>query len=376
MLYMAINKFTTESVQKVSESLEKKISDITGGDPVLAEAPENPYVNGYNQWSIQGDKFYFGYPTIDILPAGFYETLYDNQAGQYFFKKKSILTEEILMLPDDSLEIIVRDITKFWESRDLYDKYDYVYKRGILLYGPPGCGKTSLINLLSKKLIEDYNGIVINITDVDQIYNFNSILEPFKEIEGDRKIIVIFEDIDNFTKDRNVLTKLLNILDGQGKIDNVVNIATTNYPEELEERIANRPSRFDRRYEIGLPTYKVREFYVKQKMHKEDLEKIDLEKWLRSTEGFTLDHLKELLLSYTVLGYSFEDALAEMQNMIKTGQLRSVKSISQPDAIGFTTKSSKGLRNQTKEGLVVNDTEMVEYFKKHLKRTSKISLKK
>ena len=78
---------------------------------------------------------------------------------------------------------------------------------------------------------------------------------PLREIEPDRKIILILEDIDNFINvDKALLTKLLQILDGSNKLDNIITIATTNYQEKLEERIANRPSRFDRRYEIGLPS--------------------------------------------------------------------------------------------------------------------------
>jgi len=54
---------------------------------------------------------------------------------------------------------------------------------------------------------------------------------------------------------------VLNLLDGVKQVDNIIYIATTNYPELLEERILNRPSRFDRRFHIGTPSAEVRKFY-------------------------------------------------------------------------------------------------------------------
>lgn len=312
------------SIKEADQNIPKNISTDAEEAEVNIEqiVEENLYTGGHTQWSIQGDNFYATYSTVPELPSGFYEMGYDTTLGQFYLKKKRLITEEIFKLPDDNFESIIEDIKKFWDSKDLYKKYGYVYKRGILLYGPPGCGKTSLINLLCDDLIYNQEGIVINISEPDHIYDIHKVLTPLREIEPDRKIIMIFEDIDNFTKEKTILTKLLNILDGNGKMDNVVNIATTNYPEELEERISNRPSRFDRRYEIGIPNYKIREFYIKNKMDKKDFKGIDVQRWLKSTEGFTLDHLKELILSYAVLGYEFEIALNEMKNMIKNGTLR------------------------------------------------------
>ncbi|NJO18646.1 MAG: AAA family ATPase [Thioploca sp.] len=60
------------------------------------------------------------------------------------------------------------------------------------------------------------------------------------------------EDLESILKSNNPST-VLNILDGVNSFDNIVFLATTNYPEELESRIKNRPSRFDRRFYIGPP---------------------------------------------------------------------------------------------------------------------------
>ena len=131
-------------------------------------------------------------------------------------------------------------------------------------------------------------------------------------------MIVLMEDIDNILEyDRSTLTKVLNMLDGIKQIDKVVYIATTNYPEKLQERVSNRPSRFDRRYKINKPNAKVREFYIKNKVSKEDLKKIDIKKWVEQTKGLSISHLRELIVSIIILGNTFEKTIADLKSMSK-----------------------------------------------------------
>jgi SpoVK/Ycf46/Vps4 family AAA+-type ATPase len=97
-------------------------------------------------------------------------------------------------------------------------------------------------------------------------------------------LVVILEDIDSIAgESRSQTSRLLNILDGVKQIENVVYIATTNYPEKLEERITNRPSRFDRRYRVELPNEEIREAYIKHKLNDEDLAQINIKEWLTRT---------------------------------------------------------------------------------------------
>ena len=152
--------------------------------------------------------------------------------------------DELYELPSAEIKSILEDIECFWERRSTYRDYNFVHKRGILLYGDPGCGKSGIIQLCIKHIIEKKNGIVINIKDEDEIRYFSEFITTIKIIEPDRPLIVILEDIDSLAgEDRYSTTKLLNILDGIKQIENVVYIATTNYPEKLQERITNRPAK-------------------------------------------------------------------------------------------------------------------------------------
>ena len=282
----------------------------------LQEKASNCQTSGYNQWAVhQGGKYTPTMPTVTQLPAGFYELGIDNQIGIYYEKRK-VDTDELFELPSDELQDIIQDIENFWERSDKYEEYGFLHKRGILLYGEPGAGKSGIIQLCTKHLIEKKNGIVISLSSGDQIDWYGKSIGSLRSVEPDRPLIVILEDIDSIAGEGNWSTSmLLNILDGIKQIDNVVYIATTNYPEQLEERITNRPSRFDRRYEILMPNAKVRESYFRSKLTQEDLEKIKLSEWIKATEGFSMAHLRELVIAVVALGNTFEDTLARLNGL-------------------------------------------------------------
>ena len=234
----------------------------------------------------------------------------------FICRRKKITIDELYHLPSDELQDMIEDIEKFWNRKEKYKEYNYVHKRGILLYGDPGNGKSGIIQLCTKYLIEDMNGIVINLSNGDQIDYYQHLIGPLREIEPDTPLIVILEDIDGIAGEGSWSTSmLLNLLDGIKQIDNVVYLATTNYPEKLEERITNRPSRFDRRYEIEMPSDKVREAYIKNKLTPEEILSINLEEWIEKTKGLSLAHMRELVISVCAMGNTFDDTMDRLNGL-------------------------------------------------------------
>lgn len=274
--------------------------------------------NDYSQWAVhKGNKFSPTTETVKGVPPGFYEVGLDSNIG-YYLQKKHVNTDELYQLPSEELTDIIEDIQKFWQRADRYKAYGFLHKRGILLYGDPGMGKSGIIQLITKHLVENMQGIVINLTNGDQIEWYGELITSFRQIEPNRPIIVILEDIDGIAGEGNWSTSmLLNILDGVKQIDNVVYIATTNYPEKLEERITNRPSRFDRRYEVEPPNAEVRLAYFKNKLSEEDLKSIDLGEWVKATDGMSLAHLRELVISVVAMGNTFENTINRLNGLKK-----------------------------------------------------------
>ena len=296
---------------------------------------KNNSSNDYSQWAVhKGNKFSPTTDTVKGVPPGFYEVGLDSNIG-YYLQKKQVNTDELYQLPSEELTDIIEDIQKFWQRADRYREYGFLHKRGILLYGDPGMGKSGIIQLITKHLVENMHGIVINLTNGDQIEWYGELITSFRQIEPNRPIIVILEDIDGIAGEGTWSTSmLLNILDGVKQIDNVVYIATTNYPEKLEERITNRPSRFDRRYEVEPPTAEVREAYFRNKLSESDIKSIDLNDWVKSTEGMSLAHLRELVISVVAMGNTFESTINRLNGLKKKPVTKSKKSTK----VGFGAK--------------------------------------
>ena len=286
------------------------------------------------QWLYYGNKLLPMGRTTPILPAGVYNIEYDVKYNKFLPISKDFNSDELFVLPTSSLNSIINDIHSFWKNEEKYIKYKSVYKRGILLYGPPGCGKSSIIMLLMKEIILKHDGVVLTPHTIDQFIGTINVLSEIIEIEPKKKIMIILEDIDNWVmKGSSAESLLINFLDGGASYNGVVTIATTNNPEVLQERMFNRPSRFDRRYYIDKPNAESRRFYIEHKLEKSDLKNINIDDIVDKTEGFTIDHLKEYIISVFVLGYSHEDAMSEVLAILKTKSLKS--GLINEDKVGF-----------------------------------------
>lgn len=301
---------------------------------------EEPSREPVSQWSCVGEDAIIAVTnTFQTLEAGYYSICSSPSLGMYFVKNKVELNK-LYRLPNDATDVILNDISKFWTLEDVYKKYNRVFRRNYLLYSAPGTGKTSLINLMCQELIEKYNGIVFSLQTCQEIEMYVDAVRRVRSIEPDRKIITIIEDIDNFIGDRNnssgIDTYLLNILDGNMKTSGVVTIATTNYIEKMTERYVNRPSRFDRVVEFPLPNDASRKIFIEKTVLPEDLKKIDINKWVEKTKGYTIDHINELILLYFVYGHSEEESFNTISKMVKGNKnLRNVESVNKPSTIGF-----------------------------------------
>jgi len=296
---------------------------------------ESKRLKSLSQWSSVDGCIIPVSNTMPSLEKGYYSINFSQTLGMYFQKEK-IELNKLYRLPNKATDLILDDISKFWTLEDVYKKYHRVFRRNYLLYSAPGTGKTSLINLMCKELIEKYNGIVFSLSSENEVSAFPEAVRRIRKIEPTRRIIAIIEDIDAFTQCSNSLnTMLLNILDGNLKLSGLVTIATTNHIEYLEERYTNRPSRFDRVVEFPLPNAESRKMFIEKTVLPEDLKKIDIDEWVEKTDGFTIDHINELILLHFVFGHDEEESFDTIYAMTKTkGKLRNKTSVNKK-TIGF-----------------------------------------
>jgi len=281
----------------------------------MAENTENDYC----EWIKAPNGIYVPTSKITIvnkIDPGLYDIDYDHNRECYIFRKKKLNLDEILKLPNPVFEQILDDMTFFWDNFDRFIKYKFAVKRGILLYGDAGCGKTSLTDLLSQIVIDKKGGLIFQIQNYcDLEYYSHAIPKYLRKIEPETPILNIFEDLDGLVRSSESETLLLNILDGFNQSHNVVNIGCTNYPENLKARILNRPSRFDKRYYIGLPDANVRKYYFENKIIKEDIDKYDINDLVVKTEGLTISHLGELIKSVYIFQKDLDKSIEELKDM-------------------------------------------------------------
>lgn len=281
---------------------------------------------------------------FETLDPGYYEFYQCPTIGLYFIKAR-VETNKLFPLPNESTDVILNDIQKFWSLEKTYKKYGRVYRRNYLIYSAPGTGKTSLIKLMCNELIEKYNGIVLTISNMDQLQLYPDALRAIRNVEPDRKIITIIEDLDAFTDEDNtygnpVNSLLLNILDGTQTLSNVVTIATTNYIEKIAGRYKNRPSRFDLVMEFPLPNSESRRIFIEKTVLPQDIKKINLDEWVKKTEGFSIDHINELILLYFVFGHTEEESFARIKKMAENNDTLVNETSTKKKVIGFKNAQS------------------------------------
>lgn len=280
----------------------------TSTDSEMPTDAQNDVVN--KMWAQAGVDFMPCQKAVEELPAGQYVIRYSDQRGCYF-SKKEVNLDDLIDLPDSATESVLSTIKDFWGREKYFREFGFLWKRGILLWGPQGSGKTSCVQQLAQQVI-DLGGISVYCTHP---HNDAIGLDLLRRIEPDRPLIVIVEDIDAIVEQHGE-PELLALLDGELQIDNVVFIATTNYPERLDKRIVNRPSRFDELIKIGMPSDAARACFLKAKNSRLTTNEADLSHWVEASKGFSIAHLKEFIISVECFGRSVEDTAKRLKKMI------------------------------------------------------------
>lgn len=196
---------------------------------------------------------------IMVFRDGYWRT----QARQF---KRDLSTVVIKKCTQDK---IINHIDKFNSSRDWYVQHGIPYRTGILLKGPPGTGKTSLIKALCSKYDKPlYMLNVISISDQELLEALSSIPEGSIIAIEDIDVVSFNRDISDKDEDDKVikqitLSGLLNALDGAASNENRILIATTNHPDKLDPALI-RDGRFDIKEDIGYMTNETFRRYLKR----------------------------------------------------------------------------------------------------------------
>jgi hypothetical protein len=253
------------------------------------------------QWMITGPgKYQMCGRTVEELPAGAYTVHLDN-CGNPNYVARDLQTDELIHFTDSLPAKVQNEIRHFWTRGEQFARFGFLHRRGYLLYGKQGCGKSSLVNQIVTDVVAD--GHLAFYCSYPS--HFIHCMQKFREVEPARPIVCVFEDIDA-TIEHYGDSDLLQWLDGNHQVDKAVNLATTNYPEKLDRRIISRPRRFDRVLRIDAPDARMREAYLARKVP--ELTAAELARWVELTADLPFAALAEVVISVCCMGNDLEEA--------------------------------------------------------------------
>ncbi|HEX5918231.1 MAG TPA: ATP-binding protein, partial [Nocardioides sp.] len=206
------------------------------------------------------------------------------------------------------------------ELRALYGKS---LRGGLLLYGPPGCGKTFLAKAVAGELGASF--LHVSLADVLDMYigqSERNVKELFEVARSSAPCVLFLDELDAIGGKRSLnrssgarttVNQLLTELDGVGS-DNegVFVLAATNHPWDVDPAL-RRPGRLDRTLLVLPPDREAREAILRTHLRDRPVERIDTKRLARATEGFSGADLAHLCESAS------ENALMES---VGTGQVR------------------------------------------------------
>lgn len=163
-----------------------------------------------------------------------------------------------LYLPPDLKKDIKGSIEGFLGAKKLYEKKKIPWKRGMLFWGSPGCGKTTAI----RTIISNYDVKPVTVHTSTQT-NDDTITEAFEYAQEQEPGLLYFEDLDTLLSTTVSISHFLNLLDGVYTRNGILVIATANDLGKLKESVTDRPSRFDRKWEIPIPDQEMSLAYLK-----------------------------------------------------------------------------------------------------------------
>ena len=316
-----VNKYTYKVLPNARVVVEANMNGLTRNDYLLCLNEGNIeglsfLDNKYDVHHIDEDCTNDDLKNLEILTHSDHASLHGSKNPDLFF----VTTSETIT----SIEYI--------GERETYDiqmaapYHNFVANQFVV----HNSGKTASIMLMAKDIIEKYSGIVCKIEHPNLAAEGVSMI---RKIEPERPIVALMEDLDALI-DTYGENRYLALLDGETQVDNILYIATTNYPELLDRRFVDRPSRFDTIKKIGMPSAEARKMYLETK--EPDLTEKELKEWVSRTDGFSVAHLRELIIAVKCFEYSLDDTIERLDKM--RVRKPSSEDGDEKEAFGFTKK--------------------------------------
>jgi hypothetical protein len=220
---------------------------------------------------------------------------YGPSAAGVTFHARPSLTASDVILPDGLLQKVSDHAVGIARHRDSLNRYGQHLKRGILLYGKPGTGKTHTV----KYLLSQSEGATAILLSGGSLARISEAATMARALQPS---IVVLEDCDLIAEDRSfghgpqpLLFEVLDAMDGLDNDADVAFVLTTNRVDMLERALAQRPGRVDLAVDIPLPAQAERVGLVKLYARGIPFSAEAVQDAAERTEGTTASFARELV---------------------------------------------------------------------------------
>ncbi|HEY94492.1 MAG TPA: ATP-binding protein [Dehalococcoidia bacterium] len=217
--------------------------------------------------------------------------------GKLSFIKAGYQDWDEIVLDPVMMDQIRQNTTGFIANTDQWERYGIPVKRGIILGGDPGTGKT----LVCKALMSEADGMTCIVTDSICMANPKWIIALFSIADNLSPTLIIIEDIDMIGMERDLFTPsapplltLLAVMDGITESKNIITVGTTNSIDKLDKTLRERPSRFDRIFLFSRPDYDKRVQILRNQAKTIPMSEELIEYIAKKTNQYTPAQLKEI----------------------------------------------------------------------------------
>lgn len=262
------------------------------------------------------------------------------------------------------------------EHADKYIKFGMNPSKGVLFYGPPGCGKT----LLAKAIANECGANFISIKGPELLTQWfgeseANVRELFDKARAASPCILMFDEMDSIAKTRGgggpgsseagdrVINQILTEVDGVGARKNVFVIGATNRPDIIDPAVI-RPGRLDQLIYIPLPDLASRMAIFKAALRKAPVDpNIDIEVLAKSTHGFSGADITEICTSASKLAIR-EAILAEEDRLKKVaaGELEEDEGKMDPKDMIITKRHFNFAMSKARRSVSEQDIAVYEEF--------------
>jgi ATPase family associated with various cellular activities (AAA) len=225
------------------------------------------------------------------------------------FQERPEVAREQVILPPDLLQRIERQVVGVGRQVSWLRASGQHLKRGVLLHGPPGTGKTHTV----RYLLGQMPGVTVVVLTGSALGHIAAACSVARALQPS---MVVVEDVDLIAEQRDsrngqhpLLFQLLNEMDGLGEDADVAFLLTTNLADLLEPALAQRPGRVDHAAALPLPDADARRRLMRLYQHDLVLDLASPTAVIAQTEGVTASFLKELLRRAAM--YAAEEAAGD-----------------------------------------------------------------